>query len=320
MNVAKKKCVVLDGYALNPGDISWEPFLEYVDLAVYDQTEEKDVLQRIRDAQMVLVNDVHITREIMDRNPQLEYLGAFATGYNAIDVQAAKEKGIPVTNIPDYGTMAVAQMALALLLEITNRTGMQAERVRRGEWIDCYDRRFWKTPMEELCGMRMGIIGLGNIGTQTAKLAQAFGMETVAYSRTKKDVEGVTMLGLEELLRTSDVISLNCPYNEGTEGIISRENIQKMKDGVILINTARGKLVDEQALAEALISGKVAALGSDVLAQEPPVDKSPLMDAPNTIITPHVAWAPRKTRQRLFDIALENIVSFLDGYPKNMVY
>ena len=316
----KKTCVVLDGYALNPGDISWDPFLEYVNLRVYDQTEETDVLSRVKDAQIVLVNDVHITREIMDQNPQFEYLGAFATGFNAIDVAAAKQRGIVVTNIPDYGTMAVAQHAIALLLEITNRIGMQAERVQRGEWIDCYDRRFWQNPMEELCGMRMGIIGLGNIGIQTAKLAQAFGMETVAYSRTEKQVEGVRMLGLEELLATCDVISLNCPYNEGTKGIINRENIQKMKDGVILINTARGKLVEEQALADALYSGKVGALGSDVLAQEPPMDGSPLIGAPNTVITPHVAWSPQKTRQKLFDIALENIVSFLNGNPKNVVY
>lgn len=322
------KIVILDGYAENPGDLSWEGFEKLGELTVYDRTPREDVeeiLRRIGDAEIICTNKTLIGREVIERAPKLRYIGVLATGYNVVDVDAAAERGIPVTNIPSYGTAAVAQHVMALLLEICNQTGHHSQAVHEGRWQRSEDFCFWDYPLMELAGKTMGIIGYGHIGKAAARLAGAFGMKVIACRRPGHSVlenvqdDGVSMVTIEELFERADVISVHCPLFPETEGLICRENISKMKDGVIIINTARGPIVQEKDLAEALNSGKVYAAGVDVVSTEPIRDDNPLLTARNCFITPHIAWASRESRQRLMDTAVDNLRAFLAGEPVNVV-
>ena len=318
------KIVVLDGYTENPGDLSWEGFERHGELIVYDRTLPEKIISRIGDAEYVITNKTPLGAEIFNACPQIKYIGVIATGYNVVDIEAAKSAGIVVTNIPDYGTAAVAQYVFALLLEVCHHVGHHNEAVQSGRWTSCPDFCFWDYPLIELAGKTMGIIGFGRIGQNTAKIAQAFGMKVVAYTgrpgQTGRDSENcVNFVTLDELLKGSDIISLHCPLQPTTHGIINKESIAKMKDGVILINTARGPLVIEEDLREALDSGKVFAAAIDVVSREPIEADNPLLGAKNCIITPHMAWGAKESRARLMAIAVANLEAFLEGSPINVV-
>ena len=317
------KIVILDGYCENPGDLSWDPIAKFGEIEVYDRTVDtaEAVIERLKDADILVGNKNTITGEIMDACPKLKFIAVQATGYNVIDVQAAKERGIPVSNVPTYGTAAVAQHAMALLLEITNRVGHHDNEVHAGRWQKGPDWCFWDYPLMELDGKTMGIIGFGKIGQQMGRLAKAFGMKVLAAgSRPTEEGRAIAeYVEMDELFAQSDVISLHCPLFPNTKGIICKENIAKMKDGVIIINSSRGPLIVEDDLAEALHSGKVSAAAMDVVAVEPMRDDNPLQHAPNCIITPHIAWAPKEARQRIMDTTAKNIEAFLSGNPINVV-
>lgn len=321
------KIVVLDGYTLNPGDLSWEGFERFGDLTVYDRTcydgsREDLVIERAREAEVVLTNKTILSRKVIESLPQLKYIGVLATGYNVVDIEAARERGIVVTNVPTYGTEAVAQMAIALLLEMCHHVGAHSESVKKGEWASNPDWCYWKYPLIELAGKTMGIIGYGRIGQATGRIAQALGMKVLVYDKyVNKDLESDTMryVELDELLAQADVIALHCLLTEETEGIINKDTIAKMKDGVMIVNNSRGQLMVEEDLAAALNSGKVAGAALDVASTEPIRMDNPLLKAKNCIITPHISWAPREARQRLMDIAVENLAQFLAGKPINVV-
>ncbi|HIX99124.1 MULTISPECIES: D-2-hydroxyacid dehydrogenase [Lachnospiraceae] len=316
------KIVVLDGYTLNPGDISWEGMEAFGDLTVYDRTKAEDVAERIGDAEVVYTNKTPITKETLDACPNVKFIGVLATGYNIVDTAAAKEKGIPVSNIPTYGTAAVSQFAIGLLLELCHHIGEHSDAVKAGEWTSNPDWCFWKYPLVELDGKTMGIIGFGRIGQDTGKIAQALGMKVLAYdSFPKKELESETChyADLDTVLGESDVIALHCPLFPDTEGIINKDTIAKMKDGVMIINNSRGPLIVEQDLRDALDSGKVAGAAVDVVSTEPIQMDNPLIGAKNVIITPHISWAPKESRQRLMDIAVDNLKCYVDGKPQNVV-
>ena len=316
------KIVVLDGYTLNPGDISWEGMEAFGEVTVYDRTKAEDVVERIGDAEVVYTNKTPITKETMDACPGMKFIGVLATGYNIVDIAAAKEKGIPVSNIPTYGTAAVSQFAIALLLELCHHIGEHSDAVKAGEWTSNPDWCFWKYPLVELAGKNMGIIGFGRIGQDTGKIAQALGMKVLAYDAFKRpELESDTCkyVDLDTLLAQSDVISLHCPLFPDTEGIINKDTIAKMKDGVMIINDSRGPLIVEQDLRDALDSGKVAGAALDVVSTEPIQMDNPLLGAKNVILTPHIAWAPKESRQRLMDIAVDNLKCYVDGKPQNVV-
>ncbi|MDF2614185.1 MAG: hprA [Clostridia bacterium] len=316
------KIVVLDGYTLNPGDLSWEALKTLGELTVYDRTPEDKVLERIGDAEIVFTNKTPLTKEIFDQVNNVKWVGVLATGYNVVDVAAAKQSGIPVTNIPTYGTSAVGQFAIALLLEICHHVGAHDAAVKKGQWGEAGDFCFWNYPLIELSGKTMGIIGFGRIGQVTGKIAKALGMEVIVvdkYVNEEMLKEGFKYVELDKLLAQSDVISLHCPLLEDNIGIINKDNIAKMKDGVMIINTSRGPLVNEQDLADALNRGKVSAAGLDVVSSEPIKEDNPLLKAKNCILTPHIAWAPKESRGRLLNIAIDNLKSFLDGVPVNVV-
>lgn len=319
--MTRMKIVVLEGYAANPGDIAWDEVAALGELTVYDRTPQDQVAGRIAGAQIVLVNKTQMTREIIFQAESLRYIGELATGYNNIDIAAARERGVVVTNIPGYSTMSVAQHVFALLLEITQHVGLHSASVHAGEWVASPDFVYWKKPLMELDGKVMGLVGAGAIGGAVAKIADAMGMRVLASSRSRQSgSQGpITFVPLEQLLEQSDVISLHCPLTPQTQGLIGRENIAKMKDGVILINTARGPVVDEHALAQALKSGKIYAAGIDVISQEPMARDNPLLGIDNCIITPHIAWAPLEARQRLMKIAAGNIRAYLAGRPENRI-
>jgi glycerate dehydrogenase len=300
----------------NPGDLSWETLAQLGEVTVYERTAPSDVIARIGDAPIVITNKTVITREIFDACPAIRYVGVLATGYNVVDVAAAKERGIIVTNVPAYSTQAVAQFTMALLLEICHHVGRHSDSVHAGKWSACQDFAYWDYPLIELAGKTIGIIGYGRIGQATAKAAQALGMKVIAYSRHG---QGEPYVPLEELYARADVISLHCPLTAENTGMINRETLAKMKDGVILLNTARGALINEADLREALLSGKVYAAAADVAAVEPIPADSPLLGLPNMIFTPHIAWACYETRQRLMDIAVDNVRQFLNGTPVNNV-
>lgn len=316
------KIVVLDGYTENPGDLSWDSLREFGQLRVYDRTGSEDqVIERIGDAEVVFVNKVPITRRVLDQCPNIKFISVLATGYNVIDVKAAAEKGIPVSNVPSYGTAAVAQFAIALLLELCHHVAHHSEAVHAGRWASNPDWCFWDYPLIELQGKTMGIIGFGRIGQATGRIAKAMGMEVIAYSRSVRE-DGKTLaeyVDLDTLLARSDVIALHCPLFPETEGIINKANIAKMKDGVIIINNSRGQLVVEQDLADALNSGKVYAAGLDVVSTEPVREDNPLLGAKNCLITPHISWAPKESRQRIMDTSVENLRAFAEGRPINVV-
>ena len=318
------KIVVLDGYAENPGDLSWAPLEALGEVTVYDRTsltDEKETIVRLSGAEIAVTNKTPITRRVIDACPQLRYITMLATGYNVVDAAYAREKGIPLSNIPAYGTAAVGQFAIALLLEICHHAAHHSGTVHAGKWAACADWCYWDYPLIELDGKTMGIIGFGRIGQQTGRIPRALGMRVLACGSHPSDSGRAIAdyVELDALLAASDVIALHCPLFPETEGIINRETIRKMKDGVILLNNSRGPLVVEQDLADALNSGKVYAAGLDVVSTEPIREDNPLLTAKNCIITPHISWAPRESRQRIMDTAAQNIRAYLDGAPINVV-
>ena len=313
------KIIILDGYTENPGDLSWDGFSALGDLTVYDRTPPEAVAECIGDAQIVLTNKTPVTRETLERCPGVRYIGVLATGYNIVDIDAARERGIAVSNIPAYGTAAVAQFVFALMLELCHHVGEHSRAVAAGEWERCPDFCFWNYPLIELAGKTLGLVGCGRIGRAVAGIGRAFGMEVIGYDKFPAESLDLTYVSLEEVYRRSDFISLHCPLLADNRGMINDESIGKMKDGVYLINTSRGPLVDEAALRRALDSGKVAGAGLDVVETEPIRGGNPLLGAKNCLITPHIAWAAKSSRQRLMDIAVENLSAFLEGCPVNQV-
>lgn len=309
------KIVILDSYTENPGDLSWDGIARLGELTGYDRTAAEDVIRRIGDAEVVFTNKAPITREVIDACPSIRFISVLATGYNCVDYVYAKEKGIPVTNIPAYGTDSVGQFAIALLLEICHHIGHHSDTVHAGKWTNSPDFCYWDYPLIELAGKTMGIIGYGRIGRAAANIAAAFGMKVLACSAHG----GEGIVSFEEVLTQSDVISLHCPLTADNTGMIDQDAIARMKDGVIIINTARGPLINEPDLREALLSGKVRGAAVDVVSTEPIPADHPLLGLPNCIITPHIAWAPKESRQRLMDVAVENLRSFLSGTPVNNV-
>ena len=318
------KIVVLDGYTLNPGDLSWDALKTLGECKIYDRTsltDDAEIISRIGDAEIVITNKTPLTKKILDAC-KVKYIGVLATGYNVVDIAAAKEKNIPVTNIPTYGTQSVAQFAMALLLEICHHVAHHSRAVHEGRWESCPDFCFWDFPLIELAGKTMGVIGYGRIGQATGKLAHSFGMKVIAFDAMREvgdKLGDCEFVALDELFKTSDVIALHCPLFPSTQGIICKENIAKMKDGVIILNNSRGGLVVEKDLREALDSGKVLAAGVDVVSTEPIKGDNPLLGAKNCFITPHISWAPKESRARLMNIAVENLKAWLDGSPVNVV-
>lgn len=314
------KIVCLDGYTSNPGDISWAPVEQFGELTVYDRTDPEDTAERCMDADIVITNKTILTREIMSALPKLKFITFLATGTNSVDLKAAADLGIVVSNAPDYSTVTVAQTTFALLLELCINVGVHSQIVKSGEWTRSKHFSFQNTPLFELYGKTLGIIGYGAIGHEVRKIAKAFGMNILIHSRTRKpDIEDSEWCSLEELLANSDVVTIHCPLTESNAKMINKDTIALMKDGAFLINTARGGLLDEQAVADALNSEKLAGVAVDVLSQEPPVDPNPLITAKNCFITPHIAWATKDARTRLLQIQGDNIKAFLDGKPINKV-
>ena len=313
--------VELDGYAANPGDLSWEPLRELGELTVYDRTPASLVVERAKDADIILINKVIIDEEVLSQLPRLKYIGVLATGYNVVDVEAAKRRGIVVTNIPAYSTESVAQMTFAHILNITNRIGHYARQSREGRWSSNPDFCYWDTKLCELSGKTIGIVGLGNIGMRVATIARFFGMDVFAYtSKNSADLpEGIQKTTLDGLYAVSDIVTLHCPLTADTRHLINAESLAKMKEGSILINTGRGPLVDEEAVAEALASGHLGCYGADVMIDEPPSPNNPLLAQRNAFITPHIAWATREARQRLMDICVSNVKAFIEGKRLNIV-
>ncbi len=316
------KIVVLDGYTLNPGDLSWDGMKALGDFVVYDRTVKEDIVDRIGDAEIVITNKTPITQQIIDTCPNIKYIGVLATGYNVVDTNYAAEKGIPVCNVPIYGTTAVSQFVFAHLLEICHNIKHHAETVADGKWSASKDFCYWDYPLIELAGKTMGIIGLGRIGYITASIAVAFGMKVLAFDENKNpdlETDSIKYASLDELLAESDVISLHCPLFESTQGMINSESIAKMKDGVIIINTSRGPLIVEEDLKQGLESGKIYYAGVDVVSTEPIAADNVLLSAKNCNITPHIAWAPKEARSRLLNVAVENVESFINGSVINKV-
>ena len=318
------KLVILDGYTENPGDLSWGALEELAEVTVYDRTpyDEAEIVKRIGDAEVVLTNKVPISKSTMEAAPNLKFISVLATGFNIVDIDAAKELGIPVANVPAYGGYSVSQFSIALLLEIALHIGHHDKTVHEGKWENCEDWCYWDYPLIELAGMTYGLLGCGKIGYHTAEAALGLGMKVISYdkypSQAAKDL-GVEFVTLEELFARSDVFGLQMPLMEFNTGIINKENIAKMKDGVIIINNSRGQMVVEQDLADALNSGKVAYAGLDVVSTEPIMGDNPLLKAKNCIITPHMSWGSKGSRQRIMDTTVENVKSYLDGKPINVV-
>lgn len=317
------KIVNLDGYTTNPGDLSWDGIKRFGDYTVYDRTPADKVIERAKGANILIINKTVVTREILDAlSPELEYIGLQSTGYNVVDCDYARKLGITVCNIPAYSTKAVAQLVFAFILLVTNEVALHSNAVKNGEWCTCPDFCFWKTPLTELDSKIIGIIGFGSIGRRVAKLAEAFDMKVLAYAPRPKDkgeLKTVEFVDLDTLLINSDIITCHCPLTEETKGMINEENISKMKKNAIFINTSRGPVVDEKALADALNSEKIKAACLDVLETEPALESNPLLKAKNCYITPHIAWAAHETRARLLKILEENIEAYLSGKPQNVV-
>lgn len=314
------KIVILDGFAANPGDLEWERLERLGELAVYDRTPDAEILKRCQDAEIVFTNKTVLTAEIINSLPDLRYIGVLATGYNVVDINAALKAGVTVTNVPSYSTMSLAQNVFALLLDITNSVGHYTEEVKNGKWVASEDFCFIDTPLTELAGKQMGIVGFGAIGQRVALIARAFGMVVAAFtSKTSEEIAPVQKMELDQLFATSDVVSLHCPLTERTFHLVDDSKISLMKPTAILINTGRGPLIDEEAVARALLDGKIAAAAVDVLSEEPPKADNPLLNAPNIRITPHISWATKEARERLLDIAISNLEAFLAGKPVNVI-
>lgn len=332
-----KRLVILDGYTTNPGDLSFKPFEEFGEVVAYDRTAQNETIERAKGCEIVLTNKTVFSRDVFAALPDLRYLGAMSTGYNVIDTKAAREFGVTVTNVPEYATFATAQMTIALLLELTNRVGSHSAHVREGAWAKSVDFCFTDGPMTELWGKTLGLYGYGRIARRAGLIASALGMRVIATSRTIEarlknpafsdtpsggflpEDDGLIAVTAEELLRQSDVISCHCPLTPETRDFIREENIAKMKDGVLLINTSRGPVFHEADVAAGLHAGKIGGVAVDVLSKEPMDPINPLLTAPNCIITPHIAWAPRETRQRLLDTVYQNIAAYKAGHPVNVV-
>lgn len=315
------KIVILDGYTENPGDLSWEGFEALGEVTVYDRTAPEEIVSRIGDAEIVILNKVPITEETLNKCGHIRYIGVLATGYNVVDVDACRKRGIPVCNIPTYGTAAVGQFAIAMLLEICHHVAHHSDAVHEGRWESNPDWCFWDYPLIELADKTMGIIGFGRIGQATGRIAKALGMRVIANDEypNASGKELAEYVSRERLFEEADVIALHCPLFPSTEGMINKENIAKMKDGVIILNNSRGPLIVEEDLADALNTGKVYAAGLDVVSAEPIHGDNPLLKAKNCIITPHISWAPKESRQRLMDIAVDNLKAFLAGETVNVV-
>ena len=313
------KIVVLDGYTANPGDLSWKNLEALGALTVYERTQPTETVARAADAEIVLTNKVIVSKEVMAQLPKLKYIGVLATGYNVVDIQEAHERGIIVTNVPAYSTESVAQMVFAHLLTVTNRTEHYAIQNRRGRWTENPDFCYWDFPHMELAGKTFGIVGLGNIGQRVAQIALAFGMKVKALSSKTSLPAGIEKASLEELLATSDILSLHCPLTENTRHLINADTLRQMKPTAILISTGRGPLIDDRAVAEALADGRLAAFCADVLTEEPPKADNPLLKQPNAFFTPHIAWASKEARIRLLQVATDNVRAFIGGKPVNVV-
>lgn len=316
------RIVILDGYTMNPGDNPWDAIAAFGELTAYDRTAPEDVVTRAKDAEIVLINKTPLRAETLAALPKLRHIGVLATGYDVVDIAAAGKQGISVSNAPAYGVDAVAQHVMALLLELCRGTGLHDASVKRGDWERSDDWCYWLRPQRELSGMVMGIVGFGNNGRKVGELAHAFGMSVIAYTVPATDAPSYApfrFVELEELFRSADAISLHCPLTDETRHLISAESIANMKPGTIILNTARGPLVDETAAAAALHSGQLGGLGADVLSVEPPARDNPLLTAPNTLITPHIAWATLHARKNIMNIVAGNIKAFLDGKPLNVV-
>ena len=315
------KIVILDGYTANPGDYSWKELNTFGEVEIYDRTSPNEVIERAKDADMILTNKVVLKGDTLAQLPQLKYIGILATGYNIIDVDETRARGIVVSNVPAYSTDSVAQMTFAHVLNITNRIEHYANQNRKGQWSAAADFCYWDTPLCELAGKTFGIVGLGNIGQKVACIAHAFGMRVIALSSKKAEEmpEGIMKANLDELLSQSDVLSLHCPLPASTREMINSQSIEKMKQGAILVNTGRGPLVNEADVAQALADGKLAGYGADVMCSEPPKADNPLLKQPNAFITPHIAWATAEARGRLLATAIANAKAFIAGKPQNVV-
>ncbi len=317
----KLNAVILDGYTENPGDLNWDYLESVFNLTVYDRTPPDLVVERARSAEVLIVNKVAITRDILKELPKLQFVATLATGYNQLDTVALRERGISVSNIPSYSTNAVAQTVFSFILEFTNRIGHYTDSVKNGEWSECKDFCYWNTPLNELSGKTLGIVGFGKIGRRVSEIALSFNMKVLVYtpSGKKESDERVKFTTLEDVQKNSDYISLHCPLTDKTNELVNKEFISNMKDGAALINTARGAVINESDVADALNSGKLSYFGADVLSTEPPKKSNPLLSAKNTFITPHIAWAAYETRLRLLEILNGNIKAFLEGNPINVV-
>lgn len=315
------KIVILDGHAVNPGDLSWDFLNVFGEVTVYEQTAPNQVISRIQDADIILINKICVDQALLDACPKLKLVCVLATGYNVVDCPACAKRGIPVCNVPAYGTAAVAQFTFSLLLELCNRVGLHDQLVHDGQWSKHPGFCFWETPQMELAGKTIGIIGFGRIGRAVGQIARAFGMHVLAYNRSQCP-EGLAIaqyVDLDTLLKESDIVSLHCPQTPDTINLINAENLNKMKPGAILLNTARGAIVNEQDVTQALLNGKLRGFAADVVSAEPIADTNPLLHAPNCILTPHMAWAPIEARQRILDSVTQSIQGFLSGKPVNTV-
>ena len=314
------KIVVLDGYTLNPGDLSWDALKALGDVELFDRTPPDQVAARCADAEIVITNKALLPREVIAALPKLRFIAVTATGFNIVDVAAARERGIPVSNVPLYGTRAVAQLTIALLLELCHRVGLHADSVRAGDWVKSADWSYWRHPLLELDGLTFGVIGWGRIGQATADIARAMGMKVLAASRSPKPPQaGVEVADLETVFRRADVLSLHCPLTPDTKSVVSAARLALMKPSAFLLNTSRGPLLDEAAVADALNTGRLAGAGLDVLSTEPPKADNPLLTARNCLITPHLAWAAKAARARLMATTVDNVRAFLAGPPQNVV-
>ncbi|MEJ7779295.1 MAG: D-2-hydroxyacid dehydrogenase [Daejeonella sp.] len=316
------KIVILDGYTLNPGDLSWDELELFGNTSIYDRTSQEEILERSEGADVIFTNKTRVSAWLINQLPSLKFIGVLATGYNVVDLQAARAKGIVVCNVPGYGTASVAQFTLALLLELCHHVQDHSNSVIRGKWADSPDFSFWQSPLIELAGKTIGIIGFGNIGSKVADLAAAFGMNVIGYARSQKGQEqrqNFKWTDLDTLLKESDVVSIHCPLVSETQGLINSDNLKKMKRSAFLLNTSRGQIVVDNDLADALNSGIIAGAAVDVLSVEPPSRENPLFNAKNCLITPHIAWATKEARQRLMSIAANNLSAFIRGSPINVV-
>ncbi len=314
------KITVLDGFTTNPGDLSWDWLKGCGECTIFDRTPSELIAERTKDCEIIITNKTPLRKELLKTLPKLKYVGLLSTGYNIVDWEYCKEKGIPVCNIPSYSTAAVAQLVFALILEHTNAVAIHSSSVHSGEWAACKDFCYWKAPLTELCGKTLGIIGFGKIGKAVARIALAFGMKVIASTNHPAPFDGIEFTEKNELLSKSDFVSLHCPLTPATEGMVNADFLSKMKPSAILINTSRGQVIDENALADALKNGIIAGAGLDVMNTEPSEKSNPLFSLSNVYITPHIAWAGFETRERLMEICRENVLAFLNGNPQNLVY